>query len=77
MVGGIITGIVAGYIASKLQKGEGSGCLVNLFLGVVGGALGGWLFGLFGLTAVGWIGEVVTAVVGAVVLLWIFSRLRS
>lgn len=76
MIGGIISGILAGYIASRLQKGEGSGCLVNLFLGLIGGLVGSWLFSLFGLTAYSWLGEIVMAVIGAVIVLWIFARLR-
>ena len=56
-----------GYIASRIQKDEGSGCLVNLFLGVIGGLVGGWLFSLIGIAAYGWIGEMITAIVGAVV----------
>ncbi|MGM9693855.1 MAG: GlsB/YeaQ/YmgE family stress response membrane protein [Alloprevotella sp.] len=76
MISGIISGILAGYIASRLQKGEGSGCLVNLFLGIIGGVVGGWLFNLVGLAPFGWIGEMITAVVGAVVVLWVFAKLR-
>lgn len=76
MVSGIISGILAGYIASRLQKGKGSGCLVNLFLGTIGGLVGGWLFSLIGISAYSWIGEMVTAVVGAVIVLWIFSKLK-
>lgn len=76
MISGILSGIVAGYIASRLQKGKGSGCLVNLFLGIIGGLVGSWLFGLLGIAAYGWIGETVTAIVGAVVVLWIFAKLK-
>lgn len=76
MIGGILSGILAGYIASRLQKGEGSGCLVNLFLGLIGGLVGSWLFSLFSLTAYSWLGEIVMAVIGAVVVLWVFARLR-
>ena len=76
MISGIISGILAGYIASRLQKGAGSGCLVNLFLGVIGGLVGGWLFSLIGIAAYGWIGEMITATVGAVVVLWQFAKLR-
>lgn len=76
MISGIISGILAGYIASRLQKGEGSGCLVNLFLGLMGGVIGGWIFSLFGLTTYSWIGEMTTSIVGAVVVLWVFARLR-
>lgn len=72
----MVSGILAGYIASKLQKGEGSGCLVNLFLGIIGGVFGSWLFGLFGIAAYGWMGEVVMAVIGAVIVLWLFARFK-
>ncbi len=76
MVFGIISGILAGYIASRLQKGQGSGCLVNLFLGILGGAVGGWLFSLVGLSAYGWIGEMIVAIVGASIVLWIYAKLK-
>jgi uncharacterized membrane protein YeaQ/YmgE (transglycosylase-associated protein family) len=75
MLVGLITGIVAGFVASKLFDGQGKGCLVNLVLGIIGGALGGWLFGLFGLGAYNWIGELVVAVIGAMVFLLIWNKL--
>lgn len=77
VVPGIITGLIAGYIASLLQKGKGSGCLVNLLLGVVGGMLGSWLFSLFGLTTYSWIGETIVAIVGACLLLWLVAKLKN
>lgn len=76
MLLGIISGILAGYIASLLQKGKGSGCIMNLILGLVGGLFGGWLFSLFGITAFGWLGEMVTAIIGAILLLALFARLK-
>lgn len=36
MISGITSGILAGYLASRLQKGEGCSCLVNLVIGVIG-----------------------------------------
>ena len=38
---------------------------------MIGGVLGGWLLSLFGLVAAGTLGSLVTAVIGAIVLLWI------
>ena len=75
MLVGIITGIIAGFVASKLFDGQGKGCIVNLVLGIIGGALGGWLFSLFGLQAYSWIGELIVAVIGAMVFLWIWNKL--
>ena len=73
---GIITGILAGFIASKLQSGSGKGLFVNLFLGVVGSVIGGWLFSLLGIQAYGFIGTLVSAVVGALILLWFISKIK-
>ena len=73
---GIITGILAGFIASKLQSGSGKGLLVNLFLGIIGAAVGGWLFGLLGIEANGFIGTLVCAVVGALIVLWVVSKIK-
>lgn len=72
----IIIGIIAGFAAGKIMRGGGFGCLVNLILGIIGGVLGGWLFGLLGITTSGIIGSLITATVGAIALLW-FSSLFS
>lgn len=73
---GIITGILAGFIASKLQSGSGRGLIINLFLGVIGSVIGGWLFALLGIQANGWIGTLVCAVIGALILLWFVSKIK-
>ena len=70
----IITGILAGFIASKLQSGNGKGMLLDFFLGIVGAMFGGWLFSLLGIEANGWIGSLICAVVGAVIILGLFRR---
>ena len=75
----IFLGIIAGYIASKLQRGESSGCIVNLFLGIIGAWVGGFLYGLVGIFPqdIGWIGQLIMAVIGAVIVLWLFSAVRG
>ena len=47
LVGWIVLGGLAGWIASALMK-ERHGCLANVLLGIVGGVLGGSLFQLAG-----------------------------
>ena len=53
----MLIGLVAGYVASLIVKGNGSGFWLNLIVGIIGGVLGGWLFSLFGLIAVGTLGS--------------------
>ena len=69
----IIIGIGAGFLAGKIMRGGGFGVIINLILGIVGGVLGGWVFGLFGIAASGIIGSLITATVGAILVLWIAS----
>ena len=59
----MLIGLVAGYVASLIVKGNGSGFWLNLIVGIIGGVLGGWLFSLFGLIAVGTLGSLITSVV--------------
>lgn len=71
----ILIGLVAGYVAGKLMAGRGFGLLINLIVGIVGGVLGGWLFGIMGLSVnpESIVGNLVSSVVGAVLLLGIVS----
>ena len=69
----IIIGIAAGFLAGKIMRGGGFGVIINLILGIAGGVLGGWVFGLLGIAASGIIGSLITATVGAILMLWIAS----
>lgn len=73
----ILTGILIGYVANRIMKGEGKGCCMNLFVGIVGsyaGAFISWLLDidLFGL---GYFTNFVFCVVGAVCVLWIWKKI--
>jgi len=65
----LLIGVAAGWLASQIMKGGGSGLVTDLIMGVIGSILGGFLFGLFGLSADGALGSLVTATVGAIVLI--------
>ena len=59
------------------MKGGGFGFLINLLLGIVGGAVGRWLFGLLSIDWGGLIGEIGTGTIGAIVVLWIASLFKK
>jgi uncharacterized membrane protein YeaQ/YmgE (transglycosylase-associated protein family) len=72
----IIVGLIAGWLAGKVMKGEGYGVLVDIILGILGAVVGGWVFGLLGFHAGGLIGTIIVAFVGAVILVWIVRKLK-
>ena len=57
----LLIGLAAGWLASQIMKGGGSGLVADLIMGVIGSILGGFLFGL--------LGSLITATVGAIVLI--------
>ncbi len=51
--------------------------LMNIVVGVIGALIGGWVFDLLGIgVGNGLIGSLITALVGAILLLWIISLLK-
>jgi len=70
-------GAVAGWLAGNIMKGGGSGLLVNMIVGVIGALIGGALFSLLGIKAGGLIGSIITATVGAVLLLFIIGKFKK
>lgn len=73
----LLIGLVAGWLAGKVMKGSGYGVLGDLVIGVIGAFLGGWIFGLLHIAAGGLIGLLVTAFVGAVVLVWLLRMIKK
>ena len=77
MLGTIIIGILAGWLAGKLMRGSGYGIIGDLVLGLVGGVVGGWLFRELHVRGPnGAIGALVVATIGAVILVGIAHTIR-
>ena len=74
IIGWIVLGLIAGFIASKIVNKEGEGLILDIVLGVIGAVIGGFLFNQFGAAGVtGFnIYSMFVAVVGAVVLLVVY-----
>jgi len=76
LVGWIVIGLLAGWIAGKISRGRGFGCIANVILGLIGALLGGWIFTRLGIWGGGFLFSLAAATVGAVVLVAI-ARLFS
>jgi uncharacterized membrane protein YeaQ/YmgE (transglycosylase-associated protein family) len=72
----IIIGLIAGWLAGKVSRGRGFGCIANILIGLVGAVLGGWIFMKLGILGGGMIYSIAAATLGAVILVTI-ARLFS
>jgi len=76
----IVLGGVAGWLASMLMKTDYSqGTLLDIFLGIVGAVVGGFIMNFFGQAGVTGFNlySLVVATIGAAVVIWIGRMLRK
>lgn len=72
-----LIGLIAGWLAGEITKGRSFGLLGNIVIGIIGAILGGVLLEtLLGIDPAGFLGEVVQALIGALVLLALLSAVR-
>jgi len=79
VIGWIVLGLIAGFIASKIVNKEGEGLILDIVLGIVGAIVGGFLFNQFGAAGVtGFnIYSMFVAVIGAVVVLVVYHLITG
>ncbi len=70
-------GAVAGWLAGNIMEGGGFGLVGNIVIGIIGAVIGGWIFGMLGIAAGGMFGSLITAVVGATVLLFVVGMFKK
>lgn len=76
----IIFGLIAGIIAKSIMPGkENVGIIVTIILGIVGAVVGGYISTFFGFGKVDGFnfGSFVVAVIGAIVVLYIYNKVKS
>ena len=72
----LLIGLAAGWLAGVLMKGGGFGLVGDLIVGVIGALLGGFLLQALGIQAYGLLGALITATLGAVVLIALLRTFR-
>jgi uncharacterized membrane protein YeaQ/YmgE (transglycosylase-associated protein family) len=73
----LVIGCIAGWLASVLVAGGGFGVIIDIIVGIAGAFIGGWLSGALHISlGSGWIGSIATALIGAVVLLFVIRLFR-
>jgi uncharacterized membrane protein YeaQ/YmgE (transglycosylase-associated protein family) len=69
-------GALVGWLAGVIMKGGGFGVIGNIIVGILGAMLGGWLLPRLGVNIGGEFGGFITAVIGAVILVFIAGLIK-
>jgi uncharacterized membrane protein YeaQ/YmgE (transglycosylase-associated protein family) len=76
LFGWLLLGLIAGWLAGKLSRGEGFGCIGDIVLGLIGSVVGGWIFTKLGIVhANSFLYSLAAATLGAVLLVFIVHLL--
>lgn len=74
--GMLLIGAIAGWLAERAMNRD-HGLLTNMLVGIAGSFVGGTLAGLVGIEFYGFLGNLVVATIGAILILWLFGRSES
>jgi uncharacterized membrane protein YeaQ/YmgE (transglycosylase-associated protein family) len=79
IIGWLVLGLIAGFIASKIVNKTGEGVILDIVLGIIGAVVGGFLFSLIGAEGVtGFnIYSMFVAIIGAIVVLLIYHAVSG
>jgi uncharacterized membrane protein YeaQ/YmgE (transglycosylase-associated protein family) len=75
-IGMLVIGILAGWIAEKVTASD-HGLLTNLLVGIAGSFVGGTLASVLNVEFYGWLGNLIVASIGAILILWIWRSVRG
>ena len=76
----VVLGLIAGMLAKFLMPGkDGGGFIITTLLGIAGAFIGGFLGSLVGLGGMNGfnVGSILTATVGAFILLFAYNKLKK
>ncbi len=77
MVAFLIIGALAGWLASRLLKSRGFGLVGNTLVGIIGAVIGGSINDMVGVDTGGFLSHLLTATVGAALLLFAVGLLKK
>jgi uncharacterized membrane protein YeaQ/YmgE (transglycosylase-associated protein family) len=79
IIGWLILGLIAGFVASKIVNAQGQGIVLDIALGIIGALVGGFIFdaaggvGVTGFNA--W--SLLVAIIGSIIVLVLYHALTG
>jgi uncharacterized membrane protein YeaQ/YmgE (transglycosylase-associated protein family) len=78
LIAWVVLGLLAGWLAGKLTRGHGFGCIGNVAIGLVGAVIGGFIFSALGINGLaGFWGGLWIAIIGAAALLVLINLITD
>jgi uncharacterized membrane protein YeaQ/YmgE (transglycosylase-associated protein family) len=79
IIGWLILGLIAGFVASKIVNAQGQGILLDIALGIIGALVGGFIFDAAGGTGVtgfnAW--SLLVAIIGSIIVLILYHAVTG
>ena len=79
IIGWLILGLIAGFVASKIVNAQGQGIVLDIVLGIVGALVGGFIFDAAGKVGVtgfnAW--SLLVAIIGSIIVLVLYHALTG
>ena len=73
----LLIGAIAGWLAGVVMKGGGFGLLGDIVIGIIGAFVGTFVLGRLGVSlGAGWVGSILTAMIGAIIVLALVRLIR-
>ena len=69
----LLIGGIAGWLAGQITRRRGFGVIRNIIIGILGSMLGSFVFYVIGLAPYSFLGHVLMATVGALLLLYVIN----
>lgn len=73
----LIIGLAAGWLAGQVMKTGQRGIIENLVVGVVGALIGGFVMGLLTTVMASFVGKLLAATLGAMLLIFLLRKFRG
>ena len=71
IIAALIIGAIAGWLAEKFTRSD-MGLLMNIVMGIIGAVVGNFLLRLLGIGVYGFLGNLISATLGAVLVIVIY-----
>jgi uncharacterized membrane protein YeaQ/YmgE (transglycosylase-associated protein family) len=79
IIGWLILGLIAGFVASKIVNAQGQGIVLDIVLGIIGALVGGFIFDAVGKVGVtgfnAW--SLLVAIIGSIIVLVLYHALTG